>query len=506
MATGSTLDDLLREAWYRGRLRRFTRPHRQRDFYDAIKGWKARNPSRFGPVLGNCHRRMGKSFCLTLIAWERCLAKPDHYAWFDTPDYENGRAYLRDLYGKIHAICPPDLRPQVAGRDLIFRNPAWGPGAPPSILRHGAVRQPDSLRGARANTIILDECREMNDLPYIIRDVLAPQFLRQEDPLLVLSSSPPKSMAHPFVTEYIPAAMQRGAYFLAPAEARDGQPGNPDLSEADKEMLLEEYGGRESIAWRREMLCELVSDPEALVVPEFGPLRDRLVLRRERPAYFDAYVGIDFGWQDYNGVLYAYLDFLQRKLHVEAEVWLHNASTGQLAAAMKETERRIYGLEHRRRKDPGSTDDQGRHWRYRSIFRCGDHSMQQLYDLQFDHDLLVVEADKWDRDAALANLRDGIRREQVTFDPACTHVIHQLEHGMWKETLDGARRDFKRDNVLGHLDLLAALIYLYRKVSWTENPAPRPTHRPSTEWPSVEPDGEAGLDFEPLDLDFEPLS
>ena len=503
------------ELWARGDLEHLVRRHKQLEIYNACHRWIREKPHKFGPIVINSHRKLGKSFFLDLFLWERCLRRPS-ICRFLAPSYKQGRQYLFDIHRQLERICPPYLRPAWSGDTLVFRNPYWQDDLARSTLELVGVKDGgDAARGPRANVIVCDEVREWGSLEYIITDVLIWQFIDQEEPLLILSTTPPDSMAHLFVVRYIPEAKTRGTYFLFPAETTNDfyQPwyskeplqaeGNRDFSKQDEEMLVEECHGKDTVSYKREALCKLISNPEGLLIPEFSPLKELIVKEMVRPRWFTAYVAIDFGWQDYNAVIFAYLDFLRRKLCCEDELWMHNTSTGLLAKRIREKEEELYGWMD---GDPiGCRDEKGRKWRYRDIVRVGDHSKQQLCDLWFDHDVAVRETEKWDRDAALANFRFGFQNLAVEIHPRCVHLIEQCEHGSWKETLDGARKDFSRNSVLGHCDMVAAGVYLYRSVAWEDNPIPMPSHDPAKEFLYEEDPPTQRIVTRTLDLDWKPI-
>ncbi len=491
MATKKQLTetDVYESLWCKGELRFLTKEHRQRDIYDYVHQWKRLHPKEYGPIVFNCHRRLGKSWLLGLLLVERCLKYANQVCRFIAPSFKQGRMYFKkDIMPSILRWCPPWLKPRPCGDEWWFSNPAWPPGSAPSLLELVGVKDGgDSLRGPRMNLGVLDECREMGNVKYLLDDILIFQFAKQDLPLLLLSSTPPKSMAHQFASKYIPEARARQTYMLCPVEndPEEGAPGNPDFTEEDLQILLadREIGQKGSVSWLREMQCKLISDPEGLIIPEFAPMEREIVKKVPLPAWFDAYTAIDFGWQDYNGALLAYLDFLEQKIVIRAEIWRHNASTGQLAREIRRAEKDLWGTEE---SSKAHCEDREDLWLYRDLLRVGDHSKQQLADLWIDHNVDVKETDKWDFDAALANLRYGVSIGKIIIDPDCVHLREQLRHGTWKESLDGSRRTFVRDNVLGHCDLIAALNYLYRMVNWTDNPFPAVTRKKSHVWDAEE--------------------
>jgi hypothetical protein len=178
--------------------------------------------------------------------------------------------------------------------------------------------------------------------------------------------------------------------------------------------------------------------------------------KQDRPAHLDFYVCMDLGLIDHTAVLFGYLDFKKAKLVIEKELYLNYSSTSVIAANCKQAEKEL-----------------NMHSVYR---RIGDCELQQLFDMNTDHDYPVTpitkrskQSGKGFRDSVLNQLRLGIQDQQILINPeGCPHTIEQLRYGIWNER----RTDFERTEALGHLDALMALAYLYDNVSWEKNPYP----------------------------------
>lgn len=501
-----TPDDTNAELWRRGYLGHILRRHRQTDLYNRLHEHTESFPDSIGPIVANIHRRCGKSFALRAYCWERSLEKPGTVCKFVAPELVQGRDYVKDIDSKLFALCPHDLTPEGRGDDLIFRNPYWGDPDGFSVIQLKGVKASggESIRGGRANVIVLDEVREMSRVRYMIDNIFSFMFQDQDQPILILSTSTPKSMGHDFVDYYIPKAIREKRYIIFPGDKVGKIEGNRDVTERDRQIILGQCGTKESVAYRREWLCELVSDPTALVCPEFAPMKREIVGKHRQPEWFDAYVGVDWGWQDHNGIVFGYLDFLAQTLRIVGEVFMHNVSTGELIGSARAKEAELW--QPREIAPARYVDHLGGRWRYRSVRRVGDHSKQQLADAWRDHGYVIAAAKKWDRDAALAQFRHGMSTGKITIDPECENLIHQLEHGIWRESADGARREFARNQVDGHLDLVAALVYLYRHVTWHENPYPDRGHDPVHEFDLAGTSPSRRIHFERLDTKFRPLN
>lgn len=440
------------ELWYRGSLRHLLRPNAQTTLYDFAYDWKGKNPESADPIIFNCHRRLGKSFLLALMCIERCLRRSRQEVKYGAPTYLQCRDITRPIIERILETCPDPLRPQRIGWEYVFRNPRWQDDQAFSTLKLIGcnVQDGDRLRGQGADMVVLDEVREVNNLEYIINDVLSFQFVGHEDPLLSVISTPPKSMDHDFVTKFVPKAIEKKSYMAVPCHE------NQDWSLRDERMVLAIVGSKETTGWRREALCELVADEEALIVPEFYKVENEVVVDHyERPIRFMPHMVMDAGWSDKTALLFYYIDFLQQTLVVEKTIICNYSSTGEIAEIIRANEDLLYhDLPYR-------------------VKRTGDCTPQQLDDLRTDHKIYISPAEKHDRDATIASLRETIRQKKIRIIKSGNEdLTYQLKNGIW----NNRRNDFERSDTMGHWDAGMALAYGNRSANWKTNPIPDPIY------------------------------
>ena len=466
-------DKAVQEFWLRGDLTYKLRPDGQTVIHNFINQVLTADKAigvDFSHIILNCHRRLGKSFELLLLLVMRCLQFPNQQCKYGAPTYLQVRDIVRPNLSTLLEDCPKELKPRRAGNEYFFKNPRWGDPDAESLLKLVGcnVGRGDRLRGQAADAIALDETREFENLQYTIGSVIVPQFAGRPDAWLIQASTPPKSMSHPFVQVYINRAKEAGKYLCIKGSE------NKDFGERDKRIILEEVGGEDSAHYQREIECALISDEEALIVPEFtGHYSTICVPRYERPTHFWPYVTMDSGWTDNSAILFGYVDFLAKLLIIESSIWVNYKSTGEIAALIRAEEKRLYPQK--------LLEKMGKQF---CVIRHGDLTNQQLDDLRRDHGMLFRPVEKYDRDAAIANFRTGVQegKLRILINHQNAPLLHQLEHGIWNER----RTDFERetaDKMLGHCDALMALIYKWRMVrSWKRNPFPDQKWDPKVQW------------------------
>jgi hypothetical protein len=354
--------------------------------------------------------------------------------------------------------CPEDLKPVYVKSEKVFN------------FKNGSIIQiegtdegnAEKLRGTSSHLSILDEAGFMDDLDYVINDILLPQALTTNGKMLI-SSTPPKSMAHPYV-KFIYEAQKHDSYIKktildALEDIKNDPPHlknrlNPEIVEEIKQSV----GGENSPTWRREFLCEIKTDQSRSVIPEFNEAVEAAIVREwPKPDKFDAYVAMDLGFVDFTGILFAYYDFKNALVVIEDEILLngHEVTTKAIAEQVRAKEQALW-------TDPKT-----------QIFnppyvRVSDDDLITLNDLNKLHNLIFMPTKKDGLELAINEVRMKIGAQQIIIHPRCQNLIFQLKAATWAKN----RKTFERTEESGHYDLIAALVYLVRNIQYNKNPYP----------------------------------
>lgn len=394
-----------------------------------------------------CSRRLGKSFALAVIAIETCQRKSNAIVKFLAPEQKQVRTILRPLFQEILMDCPAELMPVYRKDDSIFKFPNGS-----EIQIAGCDNQQyESMRGGKADLCIIDEAGFVTELEYIVRSVLLPTTLSTNG-RIILSSTPPRSADHDFAEHYVKEARFNNHLVLFTID--DCPRYTPEQIEA---MALE-YGGRDSIEFRREFLCEFLTDDKFQVVPEFDEKRRKEIVKEwERPPFFDCYVSMDIGFDDLTFVLFAYWDFKKNKLIIEDELVMNGPTmtTDVLATSIKFKEGSLWSdIYTGEPKKP--------------YLRVSDNNLILINDLSVTHKLIFQPTEKDDKDAAINNMRVMIKSGQIVIHPRCKNLILHLQNATWTKN----RKSYARSPDHGHYDGVDALVYLCRNVQIGKNPYP----------------------------------
>lgn len=387
-----------------------------------------------------CSRRYGKSFWLCVLGITKCINEPGAKVRYAAPTGRMCRSIVEPHMQGILADCPDEMKPKYRRQAGMWEFPNGSEFVMAGCDLGGAER----LRGTSTDLGLIDEAGFIDELDYLFEDILLPQLITAENGRILMVSTPARSPAHPF-TKYCVQAELDGVYqhrtiFDA-----------PHIRKEVAVEFIDEVGGIESTTARREYLAEVVVDEELAIVPEFFKNEETIVLDEYKtPEFFDSYVFADFGYNDLTAVGFYVFDFKKGWLVKVGELEFARANTGQIAPAISEMERQLWGD-----KPP--------------MMRVADAPLQQLADLSDMHNLPFALARKDDADAALNGLRIGCTNGFFRIvGPACPRTIAHLKHGIWKKN----RKDFERSGDFGHFDFVHECIYAVRHVDRSKNPFP----------------------------------
>jgi hypothetical protein len=433
---------------------RGTGPRGQTQALAAIEEARARGADLFALRTG---RQWGKSLLFATICAQLCVrsclekSEPVRIP-YAAPSAKQVSEFILPHFERIALDAPPDLAPtyQAAASSWVFPNGS-------RVVLAGCEDQgkAERLRGPRAHLAIVDEAGFVPIVDYVIESVLGWQ-LATTGGMLLLSSTPPVSLDHPFVALW-ERAVSAGASFTSTT------PEAPHMSAPLLEKAITRSGGESTIAWRREGLAELLADPEIAVLPEFSA-SEVTVAEHERPAWLLPHVIGDGGFEDMGVFLFGYYDFARDVDVIEDEVVVRRTRSDALDALIAAKERELWpGLTvHRRRVDapPQVRADMSReewagedapHWQGVTKPPSRFGSMQ----------------------AGVNEARIRLARGAVRIHPRCQTLIAHCTSARWTPSRDGfVRVRDSRGEPLHHYDGAAALVYFLRDLDRVSNPAP----------------------------------
>lgn len=429
------VDKILADNWIRNKLVGYLHTG-QRELLESFNKTTARKS------VWECSRRFGKSTLLCCIGNIVANKKPGSRIIYAAPTRKQAKNIVLPLMRELLNGCPESIRPVFHAQDMkyIFPNGSeiYIDGADDDMGNH--------LRGPKADLILADEFGFWRYCKYVIDSVLFPQTITC-DGRIILASTPSETVGHESL-EYIAEARIVGAYKIKVIYD------NPQLSQAQIDEVAQELGGYKSTAFRRECLCEHVTEAGRAIIPEFQELKEAIVFKeRKRPLFFDSYVFMDLGLIDYTHVLFAYYDFEAAQLVIEDELCFQaqQHTTADVAAGIIAKEEQLWGNQ-------------------KTFLRISDNDSQQLQDLSITYKLEFAPAQKRDpnEDVKTNQLRRMFRENKIAISSLCQKLIFQLEVGIWNMRRTG----YERIPGAGHLDGMDALRYGIRLVNYNRDPIP----------------------------------
>jgi hypothetical protein len=437
-------------------------------------------------------RQRGKSWKWTVFAVVWCHCHPGQQVKYLAQYGTSVRGIIAPTIAQLIEDMPPEYRPKHRGTESISEDkvdhkwhfPHQGRGES-CLHAAGANNQHyKALRGPRAHLLIQDECGFYDDFDGVQR-ALRPMLITTQG-ASVYATTPPESPAHPYGTT-CQALKAKGRYSHRTIHH------HPRLSPGQVDALLEREATRMGLSlaqfkrttfYRREYLCLHVTEETRAVIPEWNEvleedgapegltLADRLVQEVPRPALFDTYTSFDFGFTRHPSAgLFAWWDFANARLVVEDETPpLYRTRTDKLAEAYREKCRELWPLSGPRPFLESRPSADGAYWEpYQALGDKGGRGGEVLTELAKEHGLSWVGAVKeGDLEVMVNDLRRLVGAGKLLVHPRCKHLRHQLATGLWA---DKQKTDFAEDST-GHLDHLAALVYLVRAVDRQRNPYP----------------------------------
>lgn len=446
--------DMLREAWSLGELSYKLSPA-QRVVYDEMRRWSVSKDRQGRTFVLDIGRRFGKSSILVLLAFEDCLLNPGWRWVYYGPKHKDLMKFIREHLSKLIMDCPPDLAPVWTKSDSTYR---FHNGSQLEFI--GLDVNPDGARGGSFDGCGLDEAAFFDNLENIVQSVLVPQMLGKPHARIYAGSTPPISPSHYWSSSMVPKAVLEQACLTRTIEDSD------IYTHEEKEEFIAELGGRKAARCRRELFTEHVTDETLAIIPEFRDVEKDVMVAVEPPYFRDCYVSMDPGWNDHTAVLFGFWHFSDSYLYVEDEVSAPRMNSALIADMIRQKETVLWtGVLHHRghRVQP----------RPQPYMRVSDNDPRLLFDLANDHKLIFTATAKDNLDQQINSVRVAISEKRIRIHPRCKMLRKQLRDGIWKNE---ARKVFAREGSdLGHFDLIAALVYLWRNASMYKgrNPAPR---------------------------------
>jgi hypothetical protein len=369
------------------------------------------------------------------MAIEDCLQHPGSTVAIIGPTLKQTRDILKSLVRDVIIDAPKGLIRETKSELL------WNVGTSQLVIAAFDTAI-EAVRGRKFHNIYLEESglSNLNEYDYTINSVLRPTLMHSRGKIIHLTT-PAVEVNHPMHTKTMADCAANDALFIYTIED------NPLLTKDQIDEEIKAMGGRDAIHVRRELFCEIVKDVSLVVIPEFD---DRHIKTIVLPSHAYYLTSIDFGGSmDQTGIVMCFYDFVRDKICIYKDKLIPRNT------ATKDVRAEVYLMED------------GTKW-LEGPRRLADAPGQIRIDLGSE-DFYVAQPrkEKGSLEANINALRLAFTRDEMEVDPSCIKLIATLRYGSWLLN----KEDWQRTPELGHLDLLAALLYAQRHID-TRNPYP----------------------------------
>lgn len=424
---------LIAEAWQEGDLYYKLKDHQVDLYHQITRGQNKKH-------VVNCSRRFGKSFILCLIAIEHALKNKYSHIRFAAPTQKQLKEIIQPIMVKILQDCPDNIKPDFKSQDnkYVFHN---GSEIHIAGCDNGNA---ENLRGHESDLNLIDEAGFIDDLEYVLKDILMPQTLTTGG-RTIISSTPPRTPAHYF-QRLCMEAVQSDYY------SKFSVYDNSSLFPETIEEYCNEAGGINSTTWKREYLCEFVVDEQIVVIPEWkNEYIGELELDSWR-MYYGNYIAMDIGGRHKTAVIFGYYDFKKSSLQVLDECIFtgQDTTTDLIARTIRAKEEELF----RGMAEPRRIAD--------------NNNVILLQDMSLMHGVHFAPTSKDTLQAMVNELRVFVGQGRLRVSERCRETIGCLRTAIWNKQ----RSQFDVSDLYGHFDALAALIYMVRNLNQNSNPIP----------------------------------
>lgn len=403
-------------------------------------------------------RRLGKTFCVCVMAVEQCLKKSNSIVKILAPTKLMIDDITTSLFPIIFDDCPEELKPT----SLKSKYTYLFPNGSRIQLAGTDSGHAEKLRGSFADLCIVDEAGFCRDLANTVRSILIPTTMNTKGKILLLST-PPKEPDHDFV-KFVEDAEEKGT--LLKKTIFD----NPRItSEEIKDIVAAYPNGMQDLEFRREFLCEMVKDGTYSVLPEFtSQLELEIVKDWPRPPFFDCYEAMDIGGRDLTVILFGYYDFRAAKVIIEDELVYNfqeeNNTYDRFLTKLRAIEDKLW-------MNPLTGEVKQPSLRVSDINYVVTDELYKVSKIQDpSRPIAFTVPRKDDKEAAINTLKMLFSARKIIIHPRCTTLIRHLRNVKWSKSR--TEKKFARSPDNGHYDAVDALIYFIRSISYNKNPYP----------------------------------
>lgn len=411
----------------------------QRDIIDDIKF--------FDKMLVMCGRRSGKTECMARLINEVAL-EPDSPIFYIGLTFETAINQMFDLVVK----CAEEIGNEIIDSSRNDGIITFANGSVVHFKGNNTLHDQEKLRGYKAKLVIIDEAQSQRCLASLIEDIIEPLLSDYANSTLVLSGTPPRRPK-----TYFEKAWNSVGYHKYHWDMRNN-PFIPNAEETIRKICEQKGLTLESPLIQREYLGLIVYDKEAQIFKDYStftynPNEDVRIYNIPHDFKIDRiYIGNDYGWSDYNGIVGVACNTELKKGYV---YYVHKFNKATVSDIVSSNQLCVDEGRKLLMQNPNADVN--------AIEIYGDTSDNTIMaEMSRNYGLPCHKAFKYDKDMAIEQLAEQMRNGnlQIPQDSPLTEECEMTLHPRDEE-----------DNILPgiddnafHPDILMALLYASRRM------------------------------------------
>lgn len=320
----------------------------------------------------------------------------------------------------------------------------------------------DKLRGFSWHLIVQDECGHIKNIQYLIDEVLTPSTADYADSQILFSGTPPRTKNYA-VTLWNSNGIKKYRWTLK------DNPFIPNAAEFIEQVCKEKGITIDAPFIQREYFGVVGAfDTDAMVYRNFKTY-DKL----PSDIHIDkVYIGVDFGFVDYNAIVNIIVDNLHKKCYIYRCDKFNKAGYDEVVFRIRQAyeNAQAFLLEN-------AIDDKGN-----IIIITDTNEPTMCFDLNKKYGLPTEKAYKYDKAAGINELASAMRTGQVLVQESLENIKEECEATVWKRDENDVIIPEIDDDVY-HPDIMDAILYVSRNVfeRWGKkaaDPIPQATPQP----------------------------
>lgn len=384
-----------------------------------------------------CSRRAGKTEGNSDII-NRVAAVPNSPILYINLTFDNA---IRQMYNRViteakRAEIPIEKESKSAGY-MQFANGS-------SVLFKGNKdkAEADKMQGDKYRLVIIDEAQSQCNMTYLVDTIIRPMLADYKDSQLILTGTPPRRKGTFFEAAFNNPRWTKYSWSMFE------NPYVPDPELTIQEICKEKGIERDSAFIQREFYGKIAYDTEAQVFKDYkvynGPVPSDFI-----PDHI--YVGVDFGFADYNGIVTLAANVQQKKAYIIFERKFNKATVSQIVDVIREAfeNGKKFILERNQNTDLSNCN----------IF-TDTNEKSITYELSQTYGLPAFCAYKYDKALAIEQLAEYCRTGRIQ-NMEGGEVANEFEQTLYKrDDLDNITAEIDDSY---HPDITMAELYAFRQ-------------------------------------------